>query len=271
MQSKSRWNKPSLLFCGIALWGVFLIGCVSVSRTVLAPPHVPGADFVGSQDCALCHTPESDHFKSASHARLALADPKLGDTGCEACHGPGSIHSKAGGGRDNIVNPGRSPESCLQCHLDKRGEFHLPHAHGVGQGNVSCSDCHEPHSGPAIKGGTSLETTNETCTKCHTAQKGPFVFEHGGVKLGCTTCHSPHGSVNQKMLVARDANLCLQCHLTHPPAGNAASPGQISVGSGTAVNHPGALHNGFVMRGTCWSAGCHEAVHGSNASKTLRY
>jgi hypothetical protein len=26
-----------------------------------------------------------------------------------------------------------------------------------------------------------------------------------------------------------------------------------------------------VQRGTCWSAGCHEAVHGSHVSSSLRF
>jgi hypothetical protein len=30
-------------------------------------------------------------------------------------------------------------------------------------------------------------------------------------------------------------------------------------------------HAGFVSRGTCWSAGCHEAVHGSQIGSSLRY
>jgi hypothetical protein len=65
------------------------------------------------------------------------------DIGCESCHGPGSLHAKAGGGRDNIVNPNSSPETCFQCHLDKRGEFSLRNAHPVLSGKMSCSDCHD--------------------------------------------------------------------------------------------------------------------------------
>ena len=83
---------------------------------------------------------------------------------------------------------------------------------------------------------------------------------------GCTVCHNPHGSVNQKMLVARDANLCLRCHLEHP----STLPGG-TLGNGTIV--AGGLNHsaGFLKNGTCWSAGCHEDVHGSNASKAMRY
>ena len=265
MISRRPFNKTSLIFGGIALWGLVLIGCVSVNRTVLAPPTVAGATFVGSKECVQCHADQTDHFKSASHAKLAIADSKVGDTGCEACHGAGSLHAKAGGGRGNIVNPRKSPEACFQCHVEKHGEFSLPHSHPVLAGKVTCVDCHDVHSGNAIKGtGTSLEGMNETCTKCHIAQKGPFVFEHGAVKEGCVSCHNPHGSVNQKMLVARDANLCLRCHL------ETAGPALPGVINANAIAHTPQNHNSRLMTGTCWSAGCHEAVHGSNINNHLR-
>ncbi len=164
----------------------------------------------------------------------------------------------SGGARGTIVNPRRSPETCFQCHVDKRGQMSLPHSHPVLAGQVSCADCHDPHKGEAIKGGgINLATANETCTRCHTQQKGPFVFEHAALREGCTACHNPHGSVNDKMLVARDDNLCLRCHL------EVAGKGQVVVG--------GEDHASRLQRGTCWSAGCHEAPHGSNANNHFRY
>jgi DmsE family decaheme c-type cytochrome len=187
------------------------------------------------------------------------------EIGCESCHGPGSLHVKVGGSRATMVNPRKSPEACFQCHLDKRGEFSLPNTHPVLAGKVSCVDCHNVHEGDAIKGtGASMDAQNDTCTKCHSAQKGPFVYEHGAMKEGCTACHNPHGSVNQRMLVARDANLCLRCHLEAP---SVVSAGQINA---NAVRHTPENHNSRLMQGTCWSAGCHEAPHGSNANNHVR-
>jgi DmsE family decaheme c-type cytochrome len=165
---------------------------------------------------------------------------------------------KSGGARGTVINPRKSPETCFQCHLDKRGEMSLPHAHPVLAGKISCGDCHDPHKGNAIKGGAlNLATANETCTECHTQQAGPFIYKHNAMLEGCTACHNPHGSVNQKMLVARDDNLCLRCHL------EVAGKGQIIVG--------GEDHASRLQRGTCWSSGCHEAPHGSNANSHLRY
>jgi predicted CXXCH cytochrome family protein len=266
MSYKPRWNKNTFIFGGAAAWALLLVGCVMADRTVVAPPTIAGATYVGTKKCAECHEEVTGHFEGATHSNLALKDAKAGDIGCEACHGAGSVHVKAGGGKGTMVNPSKSPEACYACHLDKRGEFSLPNAHPVKTGQISCNDCHDPHKGKVIqRTGASLETPNETCTKCHTAQKGPFLFPHQAMQEGCTTCHNPHGTVNQKMLVARDANLCLKCHLEHPSviAGGVLGDGKIMAG--------GEDHRSRLQNGTCWVAGCHEDVHGSNASKAMRY
>lgn len=253
-----RWSKSTLILGGVAVWGLVLISCTIANRTALAPPRIPGANFVGTKDCTQCHSDKTEHFGTATHSRLALSEAKVGDTGCEACHGPGSLHVSSGGARGTIVNPRKSPETCFQCHVDKRGQMSLPHSHPVLTGQTSCGDCHDPHRGDAIKGGgINLATANETCTRCHTQQKGPFVFEHAAMREGCTACHNPHGSVNAKMLVARDDNLCLRCHL------EVAGAGQIIAG--------GEDHASRLQRGTCWSAGCHESPHGSNANNHFRF
>ena len=258
MTLRPRLSQNYLLFGGVAAWGLLLISCVAVNRTVVAPPTIPGAAYVGNKACTECHEDQVNHFQGAAHARLAIADAKVGDTGCEACHGAGSLHVKAGGSKRTIINPAKSPEACFQCHLDKRGEFSLPNSHGVMTGKMSCGECHDPHQGSGIKGkGASLHSQTEACTECHTAQKGPFIFKHNAMKEGCTACHKPHGSVNQKMLSAPDSNLCLQCHAT------GSSPGMLFAG--------GRNHAGNPVNGSCWAAGCHEAVHGSNTSHALRY
>ncbi|HPA17338.1 MAG TPA: cytochrome c3 family protein [Verrucomicrobiae bacterium] len=237
-----------------------LISCATLQHAIVAPPNqIPGAEFVGSAACEDCHADVSAKFKNATHSRLKAQGDKAKNIGCESCHGPGSKHVEAGGGRGSIVNPRRSPDVCFQCHLDKRGEFSLPYTHPVLSGKVSCTDCHDPHKGNAIPaGGTELATEFDTCGKCHTAQRGPFVFEHEAVREGCGTCHKVHGSVNPKMLKARNANLCLQCHFQQQTV-----PGQIWIG--------GRDHSSFLSRGTCWSAGCHEAIHGSQIGSSLRF
>lgn len=266
MSTRIRWNKSALLFGGAAVWGLLFAACATVNRTLVAPPQIAGATYVGSKKCADCHEEQTSHLASATHTKMAFRDEKVGDIACESCHGAGSVHVKAGGGKGTIVNPSESPQACFQCHVDKRGEFSLPNAHPVLAGQVTCNDCHDPHKGHVVRRtGADLETPNETCTRCHTSQKGPFLFPHQAMQEGCTVCHNPHGSVNQKMLVARDANLCLRCHLEHPAviAGGAVGDGKIVAG--------GEDHFSRLTNGTCWIAGCHEDVHGSNASKAMRY
>ena len=178
------------------------------------------------------------------HARFSDSDARATEgkganaknIGCESCHGPGSLHVKSGGAAHMIINPRKSPETCFQCHLDVRAQFQLPHRHPVLEGKMSCADCHNPHKGIAIKGGgTNVQQSlkgggmaflsrNETCFQCHTAQRGPFVYEHEAMRQGCVVCHSPHGSVNQRLLNERNQTLCLKCHFQQQKA-----PGRFSL------------------------------------------
>ena len=246
---------------GGASVALVLISCGTASRTLMAPPSIAGATFIGSSECATCHEKVARDFRTADHAKLQAKGDNAKDMGCESCHGPGSKHKEAGGGAGNIVNPKKSPETCFQCHLDKKAEFNLPYTHPLLSGKVTCSDCHDPHKGSAVKGGgTSLMGKNETCIKCHSQQRGPFVFPHDAVRDGCTTCHNPHGSVNPKMLTERNSTLCLKCHFQQQIKPDADT---LQIG-----NNPHG--NSRLSTGTCWSAGCHEAVHGSNVSNHLR-
>ena len=246
-----------------------LISCGTLQHAIVVPPDIPGATFVGTDTCANCHTDlVRDFKKTADHSRLMADGKNAENTGCEGCHGPGSRHAESGGSAKLIVNPKKDPEACLKCHLDIRSKFELPYRHAVMEGRMSCSDCHNPHKGSITKGGgaTNLMGKNEVCFQCHTLQRGPFVFEHEALREGCTTCHDPHGSVNQKLLVARNSMLCLKCHFqtqTSLSAGVPMQQGQLNIGQ---VNH---MSN--VQQGACWSAGCHEAVHGSQVSQHLRY
>ncbi len=255
---KARLRRLAPLSLVLLSVGV-LVSCVTVNRVVIMPPEIPGAKFVGSKSCSDCHGQITKNFVTATHAKLKAQGVNAENIGCETCHGPGSVHAESGGARNTIVNPRKSPEICFQCHLDMRGKFNLPHSHPVLQGKVSCGDCHDPHKGDAIKAGPfALTTEMDTCTKCHIAQRGPFVFEHEAVREGCTTCHEPHGTINDKMLTQRNQNLCLRCHFQQQFA-----PGKIQIG--------GRDHTAFLSRGTCWSAGCHEAVHGSHIGSSLRF
>lgn len=261
-QPARQWIAPVVRWGALAVSlvaAVTMVSCATVTRTVVVPPTIPGAEFVGNENCSQCHAELVRDFKTSSHARLMAKGTNAVQVGCEGCHGPGSLHAQAGGGKLNILNPRRDSETCFACHLDKRGEFNLPHHHPVPEGKMSCGDCHHPHKGSAIAGGgTALASEHETCAKCHTAQGGPFVFEHEAVHEGCTACHKPHGSVNRRMLTERNSALCLKCHFQQQAVG-----GAIFIG--------GTDHTTRLTRGNCFSGGCHEAVHGSNIGSSLRF
>jgi predicted CXXCH cytochrome family protein len=258
--SHAGWSSRLLLLPSLLMFvAAIVLSCSTVNRTVMAPPSIPGATFVGTETCSQCHQEIVRDFKTAAHARLMAEGPHAVNVGCESCHGPGSIHNQSGGAARTILNPDRSPQTCFQCHLDMQGRFHLPHHHPVIEGKMSCTDCHDPHKGSAIKGGgTQLASENDTCLRCHTAQRGPFVYEHEASREGCRTCHEPHGSIHPRMLTERNATLCLKCHFQQQ-----TTAGQILIG--------GRDHASLLSRGTCWSAGCHEAVHGSHVNTSLRF
>ena len=249
-----------------AVVALIVSSCSSVPRTVLAPPEIEGATYVGNQVCADCHAPLTRGFPASAHARLHFAGAAMaGQNGCESCHGPASKHVAAGGGRGKfIVIPRRDPATCFQCHLDIHAEFKLPQHHPVTEGRMNCGQCHDPHGADILKpaGGLAMSRLNQSCAQCHREQARPFVFEHEALREGCTVCHQPHGSVNAKLLLQRDNNLCLRCH-----AQVQSGTDRIFIGK---TDHTTRSDTSLRI-GTCTTAGCHTAVHGSNVNRTLLY
>lgn len=253
------------------------ISCGTVHRSVVLLPDVPGSKYVGSKECEQCHGEIYRTFQTADHARLIAKGPNALNAGCESCHGPCSLHSESGGevlppyvftagrpqatgsGARLALQPERTTETvCYDCHAEVRGQFSLPSHHPVPEGKMTCIQCHPPHKGIAhAAGSTSLRAQEESCLQCHPAQRGPYVFAHEALREGCTTCHGAHGTVNAKMLTARDANLCLKCHFQQVRSGT------ILIG--------GSDHTLRMQQGACWNAGCHEAVHGSRVNSSLRF
>ena len=261
----SRTVVVSAIGLGLLGLAVLVESCSTAGRTLVEPPRIEGATFVGDKVCADCHANIARNFPTSAHARLHIEQTGMtGQHGCEACHGPGSKHVAAGGaGREKmIVNPGKNPQACYECHLEVNAEFHLPEHHPVTKGKMNCVQCHDPHGTDIFKaaGGSAMARLNESCAACHREQSRPFVFEHPALREGCTTCHSPHGSINPKLLTIRDDNLCLRCHAQ---VQGPNTSGRLFIGN--------IDHTGFLRYGTCWTAGCHAAIHGSNTQPYYFY
>lgn len=271
-----KWRRGITVTAAAVVLMLGMIACQTVHRTVVVLPNIPGAKYAGSKACEECHEQIYRDFQTADHARLIAQGTNAINAGCESCHGPSSLHADSGAevkppysfsaGRPQFtrsgarlaVEPTRSMEAiCYQCHIDVRGKFNLPSHHPVPEGKMTCTECHSPHKGSIHRGGNALLAENERCLRCHAAQRGPYVFEHEASREGCTTCHAAHGSVNAKMLTARDANLCMKCHFQR------VTGGRLLIG--------GSDHTVRAQQGTCWTAGCHEAVHGSRVSSSLRF
>jgi len=242
---------------------IFLISCAT-SRPIVVPLEIPGAYYVGNQVCFQCHAQIARGFDASPHARLILEATNLaGGAGCESCHGPGSKHVETGGAKF-IINPGKEPDACFRCHLQTRGEFQLPQHHPVIEGHMACGQCHDPHGGDIFKAadnGLAMARLNENCAGCHREQTRPVVFEHPAMREGCVTCHNPHGSINRMMLKQPDNNLCLRCHAQ--VQGPSVPRGEFYIGA--------TPHAALMQMGSCWAAGCHSAVHGSDVDIRLRY
>jgi DmsE family decaheme c-type cytochrome len=135
------------------------------------------------------------------------------------------------------------PETCFQCHKDKRAQMarssHMP----LREGKIVCSDCHNPH-GTANESLLKTATINDTCYKCHAEKRGPFLFEHTPVRENCLNCHEAHGSINEFMLKISRPRLCAECHgIGHAPTGG-----------------PNSYQ---IMGRACMN--CHTQIHGTNS------
>ncbi len=157
--------------------------------------------------CLKCHTANATfnlhNWNASTHA--------VADVSCSDCH---NIH----GSHNLKVTLKETAEMCEKCHLDVKAAFTLPNHHPVPEKKVFCTDCHDPHGGGGEKN-LRRETVKATCTQCHPEKEGPFLYEHADLTEDCRTCHTPHGSVNNNLLVLREPYLCLQCHPSHRLSG----------------------------------------------------
>ncbi len=186
--------------------------------------------------CETCHAGTHPNFDRSPHAKA--------NVGCISCH---DIH----GSKEEKLLKAPQPTLCYQCHADQKAQFDMPIHHKVNEGLVKCSDCHDVHGSFLANNVRSTEDSNAVCTKCHTDVRGPFTFEHAPVRAeGCTTCHTPHGTQNPRLLnMPSIATLCNQCHSP------LSAGGVHGMDAGSTTVTP------------CVT--CHTMIHGSNASQAF--
>ncbi|MBD3333437.1 hypothetical protein GF356_11365 [candidate division GN15 bacterium] len=223
-----------------------LIGCVSCHSGGAEHVDDPMLDNIGRPQmmtkgevtpmCAACHQP---HTQSGTVG----FDPHLGmDINCVDCH---TIH----GSTQEILRAEQS-DLCGKCHVDAVGQFQLRTNHPLADGYIECVSCHDFTGENAPQFGHG---GNVNCFQCHPEQSGPYRYEHQATSSfaaeghGCTGCHEPHGSPNDRLLNQPGNGLCFQCHAY--PAGHRVA------------------HDGIAQGIDCME--CHSAVHGSHDNPGL--
>jgi len=225
----------------------------------------------GKFTCEGCHGPGSAHAGAGGGRGVGgimsfeADDPRSSEEKnaiCLACHErgertywPGSVHEqrnlacvnchtimKQVSRKAQLKTP-FEPDTCYQCHKDRRAQMfrssHMP----LREGKIVCSDCHNPH-GSSTEALLRKDSINDVCYTCHAEKRGPFLFEHEPVRENCDNCHDPHGTVIEYSLKLMRPRLCFECHgFGH---GSTAGVGSI-----------------YVMGRSCQN--CHTAIHGSNS------
>jgi DmsE family decaheme c-type cytochrome len=264
------------------------------------------AGYAGSQECTTaCHEQEAARFLRTPMGRVFLEGPRsdLERQGCEACHGPGKAHVESGGedmtgmirfARNSTTPADERNRVCIQCHEKTARLYWQASPHEASE--VACSDCHNVMTNVSERANLQKPTVMATCTQCHLQRQSQQMRSSRmplwEQKMQCSSCHNPHGSPNEKLLVASSVNeTCYNCHTEkrgpflweHPPVVESCSNCHEPHGSTKEkmlklpkprlcqqchdpTRHPtrslGPADTKYVMGRQC--ANCHTMIHGSN-------
>jgi DmsE family decaheme c-type cytochrome len=226
----------------------------------------------GKFNCENCHGPGSAHvkagggrgvggiisFRPEDDSRTAEENNAI----CLGCHQKGdrtlwhgSTHNERGlqctnchtimknVSRKSQLKTEFQPDTCFQCHKNKRAEMwrsaHMP----VREGKMVCTNCHNPH-GSYSESLLKQATVNDTCYQCHAEKRGPFLWEHPPVSENCLNCHDPHGSNNDFLLKISRPRLCQQCHSGGQHNSNPRNPAVALYAQGRECQNCHSNHHG---------------------------
>jgi DmsE family decaheme c-type cytochrome len=116
------------------------------------------------------------------------------------------------------TTPAETNQSCLTCH--NRGDHAAWEGSGHDRRNLSCISCHSVHSPKSSERQLVKATQTELCASCHRLQvaKTERAVAHMPVregKMSCSSCHNPHGSINNVKLLKAGSSVaesCMTCH-----------------------------------------------------------
>jgi len=227
--------------------------------------------------CNNCHTVSQLGNAVGQPAGYAVVpDSAYHDVQCESCHGPGFAH---------VENPDIAANhplasmhvdtgvvsSCSGCHTGVHTPFveqWKESGHGSGPGfasaatNVACQPCHEGRAAMAIKFGENANYVEKAGTTPE--------------RIGCVTCHNPHGSPYEAQLRAplstptRD-QLCVTCH-----SRSGTPPWSVATGTGSSRGAHGAQgllvlgeNVGWIPPGFAYDTSQMASSHGTAANPRL--
>jgi len=254
-------------------------GYVGSPHAVKTDARTPAA----KQSCESCHGAGGKHVEDPAAnplLRFAKAKPDEINATCATCHNrgehalwEGSQHEGRGvscischsihhfKSAEKQLKTENQLDLCASCHRDKISKLdrsgHMP----VREGKMQCTSCHSVHGATNVRLLKKGDSVTESCTSCHADKRGPYLWEHAPVRDGCVTCHDPHGTSNERMLVAKAPLLCQRCHV--------------------ATRHPSTIYDAAVLGPTTPAPSvrvygrscvtCHAAIHGSNHPSGQRF
>jgi DmsE family decaheme c-type cytochrome len=245
--------------------------------TPMGISEAPDSPFAeGGHECETCHGPSKSHRKKqkdGSRLKPAITfddrtPVKTQNEICMGCHSDGSrihwlgsIHEEEEvacanchvkhAKQDPVLDDLAQQEICFTCHPRTRSELLRNSSHPLRFGEMTCTDCHDPHSS-ANDSLLVRSNINDTCYSCHAEKRGPFLWEHAPVSEDCTLCHNPHGSNHKALLKQRPPLLCQQCH---SPSGHPST-------AYTTESIEDSFQQRILLGRSCQN--CHSQVHGSN-------